>query len=43
LRVNIQTKEWSEYLKFNEPTWEYRQFNSKEIVRLESGIYILEK
>jgi len=43
LRIKIQTKEWIEYLKFNEETWEYRQFKGNEIVRLQSGIYLVEK
>ncbi len=43
LKINTETKEWTEYFKFNEPTWEYRQYENKEIVRLESGLYIVEK
>lgn len=38
--IDLNTNEVSEYLKFNEPTWEYFQIDGKEIVRLESGIYI---
>jgi len=38
--IDLNTNELSEYLKFNEPTWEYFQIDGKEIVRLESGIYI---
>ena len=40
--IDLNTYEVSEYLKFNEPTWEYFQIDGKEIVRLESGIYILD-
>lgn len=39
--IDLNTNEVKEYLKFNEPTWEYLQINGKEIVRLQSGIYIL--
>lgn len=39
--VDLGTNEIKEYLKFNEPTWEYFQINGQEIVRLKSGIYIL--
>lgn len=42
IRLNIETKEWIEYLKFDELTWEYRQFKDKEIVRLESGIHLID-
>ncbi len=41
LRLNINTKELISYLQFDEPTWEYRQFRDKEIVRLKSGIYLI--
>lgn len=40
--VDLNTNEVKEYLKFGEPTWEYFQINGKEIVRLQSGIYILD-
>ncbi|GAA0716417.1 hypothetical protein GCM10008905_00830 [Clostridium malenominatum] len=40
--IDLNTNEVTEYLKFNEPTWEYYQINGKEIVRLQSGIYILD-
>lgn len=40
-RINIQNKELEEYLKFEEPTWEYRQFKDKELVHLQSGLYVL--
>lgn len=40
--VDLHTNEIKEYLKFNEPTWEYFKVNGKEIIRLQSGIYILE-
>lgn len=39
--VDLATNKVEEYLKFNEPTWEYFKINGKEIVRLQSGIYIL--
>ena len=40
-RININNYEFEEYLKFEEPTWEYRQFKDKELVRLQSGLYAL--
>ena len=40
--IDLNTNELSEYLKFNEPTWEYFQIGGKEIVRLDSGLYILD-
>lgn len=40
--VDFNTNEVKEYLKFNEPTWEYFQINGKEIVRLQSGVYIID-
>ena len=40
--IDLKTNEVREYLRFNEPTWEYFQIDGKEIVRLESGIYILD-
>ncbi|KOA19712.1 hypothetical protein CLHOM_18010 [Clostridium homopropionicum DSM 5847] len=40
--VDLAINEVKEYLKFNEPTWKYFKINGKEIVRLQSGIYILE-
>jgi hypothetical protein len=40
-RINIYNKELEEYLKFDEPVWEYRQFKEKELVRLQSGLYEL--
>jgi hypothetical protein len=40
--VDLNTNEVKEYLKFGEPTWEYFQINGKEIIRLQSGIYILD-
>lgn len=39
--IDLDSYEVSEYLKFNEPTWEYFRIYGKEVVRLESGIYIL--
>lgn len=43
IRLNIETKEWTNYLSFDEPTWEYRQYKDKEIVRIQSGIYLVER
>ena len=40
-RINLANKELEEYLKFEEPTWEYRQFRDKELVHLQSGLYVL--
>ena len=40
-KINIDTKELTEYKKFDEPTWEYGQFKTKEIVKLNSGLYEL--
>ncbi|MEP6951649.1 MAG: hypothetical protein ABI863_20320 [Ginsengibacter sp.] len=40
-KINIETNEVSEYLKFEEHTWEYNRFKNKEIVKLTSGIYEL--
>ncbi|WP_207640903.1 hypothetical protein [Clostridium lundense] len=40
--VDLNTNEVREYLKFHEPTWEYFQIDGKEIVRLQSGIYVLD-
>ncbi len=40
-KLNINTKALKEYKKFDEPTWEYGQFKSKEIVKLSSGLYEL--
>jgi len=40
-KINIDTKELTEYKKFDEPTWEYGQFKTKEIVKLSSGLYEL--
>lgn len=39
--VDLAQNEVKEYLKFDEPIWEYFRINGKEIVRLQSGIYIL--
>lgn len=41
MRMNIITFELEEYLNFDESVWEYIQCNDMEIVRLESGIYLL--
>ena len=30
-KINIETNEQTEYLKFEEPTWEYNLFRNKEI------------
>lgn len=40
-QINIDSKEMTVYRKFDEPTWEYGQFKSKEIVKLHSGLYEL--
>ncbi|MBU3182339.1 hypothetical protein [Clostridium psychrophilum] len=40
--VDLNTNEVKNYLKFNEHTWEYYQIDGKEIVRLDSEIYILD-
>lgn len=40
-KININTKELTEYKKFDEPIWEYGQFQTKEIVKLTSGLYEL--
>ena len=40
-RINIDTKELTVYKKFEENTWEYGQFKTKEIAKLNSGIYEL--
>jgi len=40
-KLDIDTKELNVYHRFNEPIWEYRQLNSQEFVRLESGVYQL--
>jgi hypothetical protein len=38
-KININTKEITEYLSFEEPVWDYLQFQGKEIVKLGSGLY----
>jgi hypothetical protein len=43
IKLNIETKEWNVYLKFDENIWEYRQFKGVEIIRLKSGIYSIGK
>jgi hypothetical protein len=40
-RLHIETKELSEYIKFQEPVWEYVQFQDKELIKLQSGLYII--
>ena len=40
-KINIYTKELVEYKMFTEPIFEYGQFKTKEIVRLNSGLYEL--
>lgn len=40
-KINIDTKELTEYLKFDETTWEYGQFKEKEIIKMNSGVYVL--
>ncbi len=40
-RINTDDNELTEYMQFEEPTWEYRQFKGKEIVHLLSGLYVL--
>ena len=40
-QIDIHTKEANEYLKFEDSVWEYGRFKNKEIVRLQSGIYVL--
>ncbi len=40
-QINIDTKELTEYKKFDEQAWEYGQFKTKEIVKLNSGLYEL--
>lgn len=40
-RMDIANKEIMEYMKFEEPTWEYRQFKGQEIVHLQSGLYVV--
>jgi len=42
IRLNINSKKWSKYLQFNQPTWEYRQCRKKEIIRLQDGVYVLD-
>jgi hypothetical protein len=40
-KINIYTKELTEYLHFDEPAWEYAQFKGYEVVRLKSGLYVV--
>lgn len=40
-KLQIDTKELTEHLRFEEPTWEYVQFKGRELVRLQSGLYII--
>ena len=40
-KINIDTKELTEYKLFIEPIFEYGQFKTKEIVKLSSGLYEL--
>jgi len=38
-KINVDTKELAEYKIFDEPTWEYGQFKTTQIVKLTSGVY----
>jgi hypothetical protein len=40
-KINIDTKEVTEYKKYGEPIWEFGQFRDKEIIKLSSGLYEL--
>lgn len=43
IQLNVETKDWIVYLKFKEQVWEYIRFGNEEIVRLKSGIYLIER
>jgi hypothetical protein len=40
-RIQIDTKQFEQHLKFEEPVWEYAQFRGVEFVSLQSGLYSL--
>jgi streptogramin lyase len=40
-KIDVYTKQLEEYLKFEEPAWEYAQFKGVEFVRLQSGLYVV--
>lgn len=39
--LNTRTKRFGTYRTFEQPTWQYRQLNGHELVRLRDGIYLL--
>ena len=41
IKVKLSSHKIEEHMHFNEPVWEYVQLKDKEIVRLDSGIYLL--
>ena len=39
--LHTRTHQFSTYRTFEQPVWQYRRFQQRELVRLDDGVYLL--